>query len=883
MYYKKLDVVFKELSSKENGLSKQEAKSRLEKYGLNQLKEEVKISAFQIFVSQFKSFVVYILIVALLVSGFLGEYLDAIVILAILVLNAVLGFFQEYNAGKAIAALKKMGSVKAKVFRNNEEVEIDASELVPGDVVLLEEGDKINADSRIFESVNLETQESALTGESTPVSKEDCVLKHGAAIADRKNMAFSGTIVTKGRGKAMIVSTGMNSQIGKIAKLIAKAEDQMTPLQKKLQVLGKQLGFLTIIVCLIVFGAGYWRTGNFVLMLLTAIALAVAAIPEGLPIIVTICMSLGVKRMIKKNALVRKLSSVETLGSTTVICSDKTGTLTHNQMTVKKLFVNDEIIDVSGDGCSFHGDFTLNGQKVDSKTTKNFELLLRAGILCNNSEISKGDDNCTSIIGDPTEGALIVTGEKSGLARKEQRKKFPRVKEFPFNSDRKLMSTVHKVGKSYHVYTKGAPDVIVKHCNKIYVNGKIKKLDSNTKNRILSANDTFGHGALRVLGVAFKQVKNYKKVKENDLVFLGLQGMIDPPRAEAKEAIAKCKTAGIKVIMITGDHKITAQAIGNELGLKGHVMTGDEIDKCEDLSKVVETVSIFARVSPKHKMDIVEALRKNGEVIAMTGDGVNDAPALKDADIGIAMGKSGTEVAKEASAMVLMDDNFASIVNAVEEGRTIYDNIKKFVNYLLSANFGEVLVLFVATLIGFRDNGQVIVPLLAIQILWLNLVTDGFPALALGVDPGTPGTMRRPPRRPKEHIVSKNMVWNIVIVGILMCVAVLTLFKFGLSESAIKGQTMAFTSLVVLEMARVYMVRANYNLGLFSNKYLIVAILFSFMLQLGVVYIPWLQPIFDTVALGWMDWVYIFGSAFAVLIIGRVAYKIVSYYTEETD
>ncbi|MBI2135702.1 calcium-translocating P-type ATPase, SERCA-type [Candidatus Woesearchaeota archaeon] len=897
MYFKKLNDVFAELNVTATGLTSTEVSSRLQKYGLNVLKAKKAISPFEIFVAQFKSFVVGILLVAVIISVVLGEYLDSAVIGAILVLNAVLGFVQEYKAGKAIEALKKLGSIKAKVLRDGKEVEVDASELVPGDILIIEEGDKISADSRIIEVISLETQEAALTGESTPVEKQECVIKEGSPLGDQKNMLFAGTVVTKGRGKAIVTSTGMNSQIGKIAALINDSEEQLTPLQKKLQELGSHLGVLTIIICIIVFAAGAIRTGEIATMFLAAVALAVAAIPEGLPIVVTICMSLGVQRMVKKNALIRKLSSVETLGSTTVICSDKTGTLTHNEMTVRKLYVNGDIIDITGDGYEFTGEFLDNGKKLDDKNLKNIELLLRSGILCNNAEITKDPykeiNNQNTVIGDPTEGALIVSAEKIGLHKHELNNRFERAKELPFDSKRKMMTTVHKEGTAkgkFISFTKGAPDIIVHQCTKIYLDGKIKKLDAKSKNKIIATNELFAQNALRVLGFAFKPVTNAKNAKnlsekelEKDLIFLGLQGMIDPPRQEAKLAIEKCKTAGIKVIMITGDHKITAQAVGRELGLAGEVMTGEEIEKCPDLSKVVEGISIFARVSPEHKMKIVEALRKNGEVIAMTGDGVNDAPALKGADIGIAMGITGTDVAKEASAMILMDDNFASIVNAVEEGRNIYDNIKKFVNYLLSANFGEVLVLFMAMLIGFKDGGFIVVPLVAIQILWLNLVTDGLPALALGLDPETPGTMQRPPRKPNEQIISKNMTWNIIVIGTLICIAVLGMFKYGLAASAVKGQTMAFTSLVMLEMVRVYMVRANYKLSIFSNIYMVSAILISLLLQLAVVYIPMMQLIFDTVALSLVDWAFIVLASMFVLILGVIAHKIIVHYTHEHD
>lgn len=863
-FAKSVDVVLKELETTKEGLSAAEASARLQKYGPNTLKEKKKISPFAIFLNQFKSFIVAILIGATIISSVLGyrEFLheggslfqhmiDPLVIFIILMLNAVFGFVQEYNAEKSIEALKKLTSLKAKLIRGGKEVSVDAAEVVPGDILDLEEGDKIPADARVFESINLETQEASLTGESTPVEKSDVVLKEGSVIGDRKNMVFSSTIITKGRGKAVVTATGMSSEIGKIAGLIEEGEEELTPLQLKLKDLGKWLGLLTIAICIFVFAFGSLRTGQYIEMFMAAIALAVAAIPEGLPAVVTISLALGVKRMIKRNALVRRLPSVETLGCTTVICSDKTGTLTKNEMTVQKIFVNDEVVNVTGSGYETKGKFSSDPNK--------FKLLLQTGALCNDSNLEDG-----KVIGDPTEAALIVSAAKAGLEKEKLEKEFPRVGEIPFDSKRKLMTTIHQIGSKQIAFTKGAPDVILGKCTRIYLNGKVMPLTKDDARKITEANENFAKSALRVLGFACQFLKG-EKASEEDLIFVGLQGMIDPPREEAKLAIAKCKQAGIKVVMITGDHRLTAEAVGRHLGLTGKVLTGQDIETMTDLHKIVEEVSIYARVSPEHKMKIIEALRKNGHVVAMTGDGVNDAPALKDADIGIAMGITGTDVAKEASDMVLTDDNFASIVNAVEEGRNIYDNIKKFVQYLLSSNLGEVFTIFTAIMLGLP------LPLIALQILWINLMTDGLPALALGIDPAEPNIMGRQPRKSSDNIVNKHRAVTMFLIGIVMMVSTLGIFTYYNHEKGLSyARTIAFTTLMMLQMFNVINCRSE-SMSSFRvkpNYWLYGAILTSLVLQIIVIYTP-LGPIFQTTPIAAIDWLYVFLVSASVLAFGE--------------
>ncbi|MBI2667398.1 calcium-translocating P-type ATPase, SERCA-type [Candidatus Woesearchaeota archaeon] len=844
MSYHNKDVKesLKELNTTVNGLTTQEANKRLKQYGFNEIEEKNKINPIKIFISQFKSFVVLILVIAVAVSLLINEYLDAIVIFAILIINAILGFIQEYKAEKSIEALKKLAPQKARVIRDGKVTEIIARFIVPGDIILLESGDKIPADSRIIENIELATQEASLTGESTPVNKSIEKLKDNLQIADMKNMVFSSTDIIRGKAKALVIGTGNNTEIGKIAKLIDIVKEE-TPLQKQLGVLGKFLGILTIIITVIIFIIGVLlHEGTLGEIFITSIALAVAAIPEGLPAVVTISLALGVRRMIKRNALIRKLPSVETLGETNVICSDKTGTLTMNQMTVTKIYANDKIIDVTGSGYDTEGKF--------SEDPKKFSLLLKIGVLCNNALIGK------KIIGDPTEASLLVSAAKARLSKEKLEKLFPRVNEIPFTSERKLMSTIHKIGSKNIIYTKGSPEKILKLCNKISINNKVYPLTTKRKNEILNINDKLASSALRVLGFAYRE----NSTKEKDLIFVGLQGMIDPPRKEVKDSIELCKKAGIKVIMITGDHKLTAVAIANQLGITGEVLTGDEIDRL-NLDKVVDKVAIYARVNPNHKNKIIESLKKKKNIVAMTGDGVNDAPALKKADIGIAMGVNGTDVAKEASDMILVDDHFSSIVNAIEEGRGIYNNIRKFVNYLLSSNFGEILVILIASLLGWP------LPLVAIQLLWINLITDGLPALALGVDPAGKNIMHEKPRKKDIPIIDNEMKFNIFFIGGLIGLATLFLFNKSLVNGLEYARTIAFTSLVVFEIFRLQMVRSRFNTGIFSNKYIVFAVLSSILLQLLVIYTP-LSNLFDTVAINLIDWAYMIGAGIILYLIG---------------
>jgi len=841
--------VLTKLEASEKGLSSDEAVSRLKVYGPNQIREAEKIHPFWIFLYQFRSPIVWILLAAMFISLFVGELIDFYVIGAIVVLNAILGFIQEYRAERAIEALKKMISLKATVLRDGQEKQVDAAEVVPGDIILLETGDKIPADSRLLESINLQTQEAALTGESLPVKKEVETIKEDAAVADRVNFVFSGTIVTNGHARAVVTGTGMHSEIGKIAKLIQEAKPEPTPLQKTLKKLGMYIGIMVIVIAIIVFIVGVLRLDQpMTAILLTAIALAVAAIPEGLPAVVTVGLSIGVQRLAKKNALIRNLPSVETLGACSVICSDKTGTLTHNEMTVRKLYVNRGVVEVAGVGYSPEGYF--------SKDANAFGMLLRIGALNNNAKLSKEDDTW-QVLGDPTEAALLVSAKKAKFEIESLHDEFPRVGEIEFSSERKRMTTFHTVNKVRTAFIKGAPEVVLARCTKILVNGRVERLAKKEKDVILAQNEKFANSALRVLGFAYKELKGVdaKSDPEKEMVFVGLQAMLDPPRREVKDAVEKCNTAGIKVVMITGDHITTAKAVAKELGIKGRAITGLELDQVENLAEEVENIAIYARVNPAHKLKIIEALKANDHIVAMTGDGVNDAPALKKADLGIAMGISGTDVAKEASSMILADDNFASIVRAVEEGRRVYDNIKKYLAYLFGSNIGEVLIILSSILIGLP------LPLIAIQILWINLVTDGLPALALSADPAEPGIMKRPPRKPHANIF-KGIGHFVFIIPLILAVGTLWLFDSYLGAGLAKAQTIAFTTVVVAELFIAISCRSLnkpvFVVGAFKNKWLWVAVFSSLLLQIGIMYIPFMQKIFRMVALSLPEWGFVF-------------------------
>jgi len=876
-----VESVLERLKTGLTGLSEEEAAKRLAQFGPNELKEKKKTSVLKLFFSQFNNFLIYILIAAMAVSMLLGEWLDSTVIFVVLVMNAVLGFIQEFKAEKSIQALKKLSGLKARVVRDNYVKEIPARELVPGDIILVDTGEKIPADARILSEINLQIQESALTGESMPVSKMVQAVEPDTPLADRKNMLFSGTIVAAGHGKAVITKTGMSTQLGKIAGLIQEVEMEPTPLQKKLEILAKRLGWAIIFICVFVALTGILRGGEIFEMIIVGVSLAVAAIPESLPAVVTLSLAIGVQRMIKRHALIRRLPLVETLGCATVICTDKTGTLTSNEITVKKIYCNNKLIEVEGSGYSPAGEFLKDGKKID-RFPEELKLLLRIGAL-NNNAILEGEN----LIGDPTEGALLVAARKAGLNDLELNNLYPRVGEIGFDSIRKMMTTIHSVNGEKIVYTKGAVEAVLEKCRYIREEGQIRELTEDDYENILEKNLELAGEALRVLAFAWrkleKETKNPEEI-EKDLIFAGLQAMIDPPRPEAIEAIKKCRDAGIKVIMITGDFLLTAQAIAKEIGLEGRALTGREIDAGIDLDKIVEDVSIYARVNPEHKIKIVEALKRKGHIVAMTGDGVNDAPALKKSDIGVAMGLTGTDVARESSGMVLTDDNFASIVNAIEEGRIIYDNIKKFVNYLLSCNAGEVLVLFVAMVIGFKDGGVIIAPLTAVQILWMNLITDGLPALALSLEPSEKNIMQRSPRKPDEKIISRNMSMNILATGILVCAGTLLLFHQGMKFSGVnEARTMAFTGMVFFEIVRLAMIRSQYKTAAFSNIYLILAVIISLVLQGIVVYVPALNKIFKTVPLGLHDWLWIAGTGIVLYIAGNIIATFIRKWTGEKD
>jgi len=858
-----LEKLYERLQTQPTGLTSQEADNRQKQYGENEIKQGKQINPLKIFFAQFHNFVVYILLVALTISFALGESIDAVVIATIIVLNSVFGFVQEFKAEKSIEALKKMASLRANVVRDGKEKNIDAKDLVPGDVVKLQTGDKAPADARLIEQSNLQTSESSLTGESVPVKKEIDELPEKTALADRSNMVFAGTIVTNGRGLAVVTETGLKTEIGKIASLIQEKEEDPTPLQVKLDKLGKTLALVTIVICAVVFLAEVFKDGSFeksaiMEFFIVAVSLAVAAIPESLPAVVTIGLAIGVQRMVKRNALIRRLPSVETLGSTTVICSDKTGTLTKNEMTVKKIYANGEIIDLSGSGYGQEGEFFIGDEEVDPQK---FELLLKIGTLNNDAAF---DGN--QVIGDPTEAALIVSAAKAGLDRTELEKTLPRKDEIPFTSERKIMTTIHPMDGFDHAFVKGAAEIVIDRCETIYENGKTIELTAEKRLEIKELTKSLANQALRVLGFAFKKLDESSD-KENRLTFVGLQAMIDPAREEVKESIKKCHGAGIRVVMITGDHQTTANAIAKEIGIEGRVITGSELENISDLENHVEEISVYARVNPEHKIRIVEALRKNGHIVAMTGDGVNDAPALKEADIGIAMGITGTDVSKEASDMILTDDNFSSIVNAVEEGRGIYDNIKKFVTYMFSSNLGEILTLFIAIMIGLP------LPLIAIMILWINLVTDGLPALALSVDPIDDHVMARAPGKVGEKILSKTLITTMILVGVSMTLVTLGLFSWYLHEGyeLQYAQTIAFTVLTLSQLFNVLNCRSGgksiFRVGFFSNVSLIYAVSLSFLIHLSVIYTP-LRVYFKTVPLNLHDWVYIlFASSLIVVVV----------------
>jgi len=857
------DTIKKLNTDVENGLTSNDVKERQEKYGLNELQAKKKKSIFVKFLEQFKDFMIIILIISAIISGVVGVMegegiTDTIIILVVVVVNAIIGVAQENKAEKSLEALQKLSSHVAKVMRDGKLVVLPSKELVPGDIVIIETGDYIPADLRIIEAVNLKSQEAALTGESVPVEKVATKIDdEKIGIGDRINMLFSSSLVTYGRGKAVVVETGMNTEVGKIADIINATKDNSTPLQKKIGKLGKTLGIVALAICILIFIVGLLYGKEPIHMFMTAVSLAVAAIPEGLPAVFTIVLAIGVQRMVKRNAIVKKLPAVETLGSATVICSDKTGTLTQNKMTVEKLYYNNKLVDLS--------EFTRDNNDED------LNKLIYSGMLCNDTKISENNE----LAGDPTETALVDLGFKLNYESTIYGQ-LPRVEEIPFDSDRKLMTTVHEANGKYVVYTKGGVDELLARCNRYLLNGEVKQELESFKEAIRKNNDSMAKSALRVLAMAYKEM-DHKPTKEemqnieSELIYIGMVGMIDPPRLEVKDAVAKCKSAGIKTVMITGDHKTTAIAIAKTLGIlenENEAITGLELEQMsqEDLIKNVRNYSVYARVSPEHKVRIVKAWQANGEIVAMTGDGVNDAPSLKTADIGCAMGVVGTDVAKEAADVILTDDNFATVVSAVEEGRRIYDNILKAIQFLLSSNIGEIVALFIAILItpilsnAFGVDVTLIEVLLPIHILWINLVTDSLPALALAVDPPAKDIMNRKPLKQKKGIFTKGMTWRIIYQGVMIGLLTLTAFIIGLSTEGISqeekvrtGQTMAFYVLALSELVHIYNIRDNrksiFKTGIFSNSKLILATIGSAALMFIILATEKLREIFNLVIL----------------------------------
>lgn len=858
------------------GLAETEAQKRIEQLGLNELDQGEKQSALLLFFGQFKDFMVIVLLAATLISGLLGEYIDAIAIIAIILLNGFLGFFQERKAEKSLQALQDLSAPQVQVLRDGQWQRLPSKEVVVGDILKFSSGDRIGADVRLIEATSLEIEESALTGESVPVVKTTKRMQQeSVGIGDLENMAFMGTMVTRGSGTGVVIGTGMKTAMGQIADLLQKAETMITPLQRRLEQLGKILITVAIILTILVVLVGVLQGHDLYTMFLAGVSLAVAAIPEGLPAIVTVALSLGVQRMIRKNAIVRKLPAVETLGCASVICSDKTGTMTQNKMTVTTLWIGGEIWKVDGVGYEPFGHFYRENKQtpVDIEREKPLQQMLMFGMLCNHAEIKEKDDEYV-IDGDPTEGALLVAAMKAGFKRDALLEEFEIIGEFPFDSARKMMSVIIKErnGRQF-IVTKGAPDVLAEISESILWDGKKQYLSGELKGKLQDAINGLASQALRTIAVGFREIPANTiilddKEAEKSLTLIGLEGMIDPPRPEVRGAIKECKAAGIRTIMITGDHVITAKAIAKQLGiytsksraLDGHDLSGMTI---EEIEEAVDDVFVFARVSPEHKLKIVKALQNKGHIVAMTGDGVNDAPAIKAADIGVAMGITGTDVAKEASSLVLLDDNFATIRAAIKEGRNIYENIRKFIRYLLASNVGEILVMLFAMILALP------LPLVPIQILWVNLVTDGLPAMALGLDQPEEDVMRRKPRSPNEGVFARGLGWKVVSRGFLIGLATLIAFMtvyYQNPENLAYAQTIAFATLVMAQLIHVFDCRSEKSVlarNPFGNKYLTWAVISSIFLMLIVIYYPPLQPIFHTMPIAAMDWLLILGMAAA--------------------
>ena len=856
-----------ELKTSPVGLSTDEARRRLEEYGPNELQAARRVSPWHLLLDQFKNVLIIILLVATGLSAFLGEGVETIVIGVIVLFAVGLGFIQEFRAERAIDALRKMAAPTATVLRDGKELEVPAQHLVPGDIVLLQAGDRVPADVRLVESINLQIEEAALTGESVPVEKHTEPISNAeAAVGDRKNMAYAGTSASYGRGRAVVVATGMNTEFGKIARMLQTVETDRTPLQKNLDKVGHMLARVALVIVVLVVAQGLLRGQPFMEMLIFGIALAVAVVPEALPAVVTISLAIGVQRMVKRHALMRRLPAVETLGSTTVICSDKTGTLTKDEMTVRKLYVAERLWDVSGAGYEPQGQFLIGGQVVEPDAA--LRQFLRAATLSSDAHIAqREEDGRWHIKGDSTEGALVVAAAKTGLVKAELDQQAPRTGEIPFTSETKRMTTLHTVPEGTVAFSKGAPEIILASCTQVLTGKGEVPLDDAGRKQIIETAGRLADQALRVLGVAQKSGATLETA-ERGMTFLGLAGMIDPPRPEAGAAVTKCEQAGIRVVMITGDHPATAQAVARELGIlkDGRVITGAQLDAIsdDDFVREVSGIDVYARVSPSHKLRVISALQKGGEVVAMTGDGVNDAPALKKADIGIAMGITGTDVTKEAAAMTLTDDNFASIVAAVEEGRGIFGNINKYLMYLLSSNLGEMLIIVGATMLGMP------LPLSAVQILYINLATDGLPALALAVDPPEPDLMQRPPRNPRSGIFTRPVVILMTVGGVWSAIANLSLFTWARAQNfpADECMTLVFVSLCLVEFFKAFAFRSDRHSIFrrpFANKWLNWAISWELLLLSVIVYLPFMHKPFGTFALPLTVWPVLLGTAFTIV------------------
>ncbi len=886
------DETISALEAHQEGLTVAEAEKRLEEYGLNELEGDRKISKLDILLSQVKNPLVYVLVAAGIISLIAGKNTDAIVIGAVIIFNTLIGFFQEYRAEEALEALKSQAAPEAEVIRKPEDSEeyiemtVPAKYVVPGDVILMDEGDRVPADARLIEAFNLEVDEAMLTGESFSVQKETDPLQADLPAADRTNLLYGGTAITRGRGRAIVYATGKSTEMGKISTLIQETEKVQSPLQKQISDLGTKLGIFAFIIALVMVGVGLLVALDLEEIFLFALATAVSSIPEGLPAVMSITLAVGVNRMAKRNAIIRRLPAVDTLGAASVICSDKTGTLTTNKMTVQKIMAGDKLIEISGTGYEPKGNFRFQDDDFDPCEDPDIRLALKIGLLCNDARLTKhrNGEEYWDIRGDPTEAAMIVAAAKAGFNKETQEKKYHRIDELPFSSKTKFMATFHEHDDEVWAFIKGAPEKILSFCQHIQINGETRKLSEEDREKILEQNYEMADQALRVLGLAYLKISRdaIESTKENleydhdvKMIFVGLSGMMDPPREEVFEAIKKCKTAGIRVIMATGDHQITARAIARSIGIldkDGKVITGTEVEDMDDeaLEEELREVNVFARVAPDHKHRLVQSLQRLGYVVAMTGDGVNDAPALQAAEIGIAMGITGTDVTKETAEMVLTDDNFASIVNAVEEGRIVFANVRKVVKLLLATNAGEILTLLSALVI-LTVEGLIITP---VQILWINLVTDGILDITLAMEPKEGPVMEEPPRKQNARIVNKEIIFNILIVAIVMAVGTLFVYQQTSNSERMIAQTMVFTTLAMFQVFNAFNCRSQkqsiFQMGFFSNPYLLLGIAGSVLMQVFALYVPFMQEALETVPITLRDWGLIIPVTVSILVVDEI-------------